>query len=160
MIFTLSEALDLFFRFGALGQLMLVLSLCLRRPLTARVLSLVPVVVCLAAYLLLTAPIPDADYGILRGWLLALTDALAYVIWFATLAFFRDGFAPRQWPWPVWLAIGLFGAWHGYFFVVLEGRGVAVTVGGVSTEPGCVGAGVVFPVTQLPSASATAWDTK
>lgn len=117
------EAVDLFFRFAAYGQLILLLALTLRRPVSMQQWSLLAVAVCALAYLLLTAPVDDQYYGLWRPLLLTLTDAFAYAIWFAAMAYFNDDFAPRRWPLSVkWLLCG-FALWHLVFFGILGGNG-------------------------------------
>lgn len=123
MQLTPMEALDIFLRCSAAGQLILLCGIYLRRPITGQKFSLLGVAVCTGAYLLLTAPIPDADYGVLRNIFLIFTDALGFMIWLAALYFFDDNFSPRKWPFPVKATIGLLILWHLYFFGVLEGRG-------------------------------------
>lgn len=118
------EGLDLFFRSATIGQIVLLGGVHLRVPLAARQLSLLSVALCMIAYLLLTAPLDDAQYGLWRNVLLIFTDALAYAIWFAALYAFDDEFAPGKWPPPVKIGGALFVVWHIYFFGVLEGSGV------------------------------------
>lgn len=124
MTLTLALALDVFFRCAAIGQLLLVAVLIGFWPLTLKRFSLLGVAVCLVSYLVLTAPIPDADYGLFRGVLLVITDAFGYWVWFAASVFFSARFTPRHWPWWLWLMLVSFGCGHIYFFGVLQGQGV------------------------------------
>lgn len=123
MNLTIIDALDIFLRCSAVGQLILICSIYLRRPVTGGKTALLGVAVCVAAYLLLTAPIPDEHYGALRNILLVFTDALAYSMWFAAMYYFDDSFSPRRWPRPLKAAIALFLVWYVYFFAILEGQG-------------------------------------
>lgn len=123
MQFTLITGLDIAFRLAAVGQLVLVCVLYLRRPWSGPKLSLLAVAVATASYLLLTAPIPDAYYGVARNVFLTLTDALAYSIWFAAMYLLVEGFRPSRWPLLVKVALGVFSLWYLYFFGVLQGRG-------------------------------------
>jgi AraC-like DNA-binding protein len=124
MDFSDVQIIDIFIRCGALGQLILICAVFLRRPITSPKLSLLGVEICAAAYLSLTAPIPDNYYGNWRNVLLVFTDALPYAIWLAAFYFLEDDFAPRRWPLLVKVGIGLFAVWHIYFFGFLAGRGI------------------------------------
>ncbi len=123
MHFTLISALDIAFRLAAVGQLLLVCVLYLRRPWSGPKLSLLAVAIATGSYLLLTAPIPDAHYGVARNVLLTLTDALAYSVWFAAMYLLVEGFRPSRWPLVVKVALGVFALWYLYFFGVRQGRG-------------------------------------
>lgn len=123
MQLTLITGLDIAFRLAAVGQLVLVCVLYLRSPWSGPKLSLLAVAIATAGYLLLTAPIPDAHYGVMRNIFLTLTDALAYSIWFAAMYLLVEGFRPSRWPLIVKVALGVFAVWYLYFFGVLQGRG-------------------------------------
>ena len=118
------EAVDLFFRFAAFGQIVLLLGLTLVRPASMRQWSLLAVAVCALAYLLLTAPVDDQYYGLWRPVLLTLTDAFAYAIWFVAMAYFNDSFSPRRWPLAVKLLLTTLALWHLVFFGLLGGNGL------------------------------------
>lgn len=118
------EAVDLLFRFAAFGQLILLLALTLRRPLSRHRWALLAVAICAMAYLLLTAPVADERYGLWRPILLALTDAFAYAIWLAAMVYFNDDFSPKRWPLGLKLLLAAFALWHFAFFVVLGGHGL------------------------------------
>ncbi|HEY7883651.1 MAG TPA: AraC family transcriptional regulator [Cellvibrionaceae bacterium] len=118
------QAVDLLFRFAAIGQLILLLALVLQRPLTYRQWTLLAVACCAMAYLLLTAPIADERYGLWRPILLTLTDAFAYAIWWAAMVYFNDSFSPRRWPLTSKLFLAVFAIGYLYFFTLLGGRGV------------------------------------
>lgn len=123
MQLTLITGLDIAFRLAAVGQLVLVCVLYLRRPWSGPKLSLLAVAIATASYLLLTAPIPDAQYGVARNIFLTLTDALAYSIWFAAMYLLVEGFRPSRWPLIMKVALGVFALWYLYFFGVRQGRG-------------------------------------
>lgn len=118
------ESLGIFLRCAAVGQLTLIGALFLRRPLSGKKLAFLAFSVCTAAYLLLTAPIPDVDYGLWRNLLLILTDAWPFALWFSVLYYFDDDFTPSEWPLYLKRALALYALWHLYFFGVLAGQGV------------------------------------
>ncbi|MDT8429614.1 MAG: AraC family transcriptional regulator [Pseudomonadales bacterium] len=118
------EAVDLFLRSLAVGQLLLLGALFLRWPLGLYRALLLGIGLSTVAYLLLTAPIPDADYGWLRPVLLVLTDAFAYLVWFLAQFAFNDEFRPRDWPRAIKFALWAYALWYVYFLGVLAGQGV------------------------------------
>ncbi|MFC3030968.1 helix-turn-helix transcriptional regulator [Pseudoalteromonas fenneropenaei] len=75
------EIFDLFFRFAAVGQLGLVLLWTVSHGTLAKRFSAALFILCIASYLLLTAPIEDEHYGWLRQLLLLFTDLTAIAIW-------------------------------------------------------------------------------
>ncbi len=116
---------DIVVRGAAIGQLILLLGVSLGRIFSgAGKASLLAAVVCGIAYLLLTAPVPNADYGVFRNFLLVLTDAWAYAIWLACMYLFHDGFSIRSLP--IWARgiLAAWVAWHLYFFGWLAGNGI------------------------------------
>jgi AraC-like DNA-binding protein len=114
---------DLFLRFFAVGQLSLLCHYLLTKKQNVISMLAVSVNVCLAAYLLLTAPIPDHYYGILRGILLFFTDIAPYLLWLLVLSLFKDNFDLVKWP--LWLKVimTLVLIWFIYFFGYMKGRG-------------------------------------
>jgi AraC-like DNA-binding protein len=78
----------------------------------------------LAAYLLLTAPVDDESYGLVRNVLLVFTDALPYAVWLATIYVLEDDLARARWPRALKLFVAAFATWHVIFFGLLEGRGL------------------------------------
>lgn len=125
MVFSTLELTDLALRAAAIGQLALLIGATLTRDSTreGKVL-LLAAVTCGIAYLLLTAPVPDAAYGVLRNILLVMTDAWAYALWLAAMYFFQVGFSVRRIP--LWLLpiVIIWIGWHLYFFGVLGGDGI------------------------------------
>lgn len=117
-------AVDLFLRSLALGQLLLLGVLFLRWPLGLQRILFLGTGLSAAAYLMLTAPIPDADYGWLRPVLLVLTDAFAYLVWLLAQFAFNDEFRPRDWPRTVKFSLGCYALWYVYFLGVFAGQGI------------------------------------
>ncbi|MDO3383871.1 helix-turn-helix transcriptional regulator [Gilvimarinus algae] len=118
-----AELLDICLRAAAIGQILLLSLGFLHRPWYPAKRALAWLALCAAGYLLLTAPIADAHYGPLRGWLLLLTDSVAYALWLATMLYFRDDFSPARWPKLLKGALLLYGLWFIYYFAVLQGIG-------------------------------------
>ena len=114
--------LDLFLRIAAIGQLLLIAAVHLRLPLRRGALPLLGVVLCVSAHLLLTAPI-TAWSGAWRNLLLLLTDASAWLVWFAAMRLLDDRFAAARWPWPLYATAALLLAWHVWFFGIHGGDG-------------------------------------
>ena len=118
------QIVDLFFRFAAVGQLILLIalySLYLKRAVNA---SSIGLAVCVAGYALLTAPIVDHHYGFLRNILLLVTDLTpAAILWFTSCLLnpkFRCSDVPK------WL-LAVISCWLlvlAYVFLVLAGRSV------------------------------------
>lgn len=124
MTFSTLALMDLALRSAAIGQLLLLMWIGINRE-SAREGNLLKlaVMVCSIAYLLLTAPVPDAAYGVFRNILLVLTDAWAYALWLAAMYLFQEGFSVRRIPlWARPVAI-LWLGWHLYFFGFTGGDG-------------------------------------
>jgi AraC-like DNA-binding protein len=123
MYLSFIDIFDLFLRFLAIGQLSLLCHFILSKSQKLTSMLAVAVSICLCAYLLLTAPIPDHQYGALRGALLFFTEIAPYLLWTLVFSLFRDDFQPNKWP--IWLktSIGLILIWFVYFFGYLQGRG-------------------------------------
>ena len=124
MSYTAIQILDLAFRCAAIGQLVLIMTVYLRRPWTSIKAALLAVAVCAVGYLILTAPVPNHEYGVLRNILLIFTDAFAYSIWLTAMFYFEDDFSPSRWPLVVKVILTGYGFWFIYFFGILAGRGV------------------------------------
>ena len=124
MYLPFTDIFDLFLRFLAVGQLSLLCNHILAKKRTSTAFLAVSVNICLAAYLLLTAPIPNHYYGILRGILLFFTEVAPYLLWLLVLTLFKDNFQPMKSP--LWLKtlISLILIWFIYFFAFMQGRGV------------------------------------
>ncbi|ALS97601.1 helix-turn-helix domain-containing protein [Lacimicrobium alkaliphilum] len=118
------QVVDLFCRFAAVGVLFSLLLNSVYRAVPKVAWSYAVLVVCCAAYLLLTAPIANHHYGWLRPPLLLLTDltslALLNLYWLHTKDKIVLSALPR------W-ALAISGAWLlwiGYFFLFRAGRGL------------------------------------
>jgi len=123
MYLSFIDIFDLFLRCLAVGQLSLLCHHILAKQQNLTAVLAVSVNICLAAYLLLTAPIPDHFYGVLRGILLFFTEVAPYLLWLLALSLFKDNFQPMRWP--LWLKtiILLTLVWFLFFFGYLKGRG-------------------------------------
>lgn len=115
-LFSLTAA-DIFVRAVGVGELLLIVVLLFRWPLHRTQIVQLCLVISIAAYLLLTAPVPDADYGILRNVLLVLTDSFVYLAWYLAMTSFDDEFEQERWP--TWLKVVLVG--YGLLFVYFLG---------------------------------------
>ncbi|GGF68679.1 AraC family transcriptional regulator [Alteromonas lipolytica] len=117
------QLLDLFFRFAAAGQLLIMAVFMFASARIRFARGKAALVVCLAAYVLLTAPIQDAAFGWFRPPLLLLTDLTSYALlllyWQAVhgVNLWHKLIAPAK-----FLAIGWF-AWLSVFFLGLKGHG-------------------------------------
>jgi AraC-like DNA-binding protein len=123
MYLSFIDIFDLFIRCLAVGQLSLLCHHILAKNQTLIAVLAVSVNICLAAYLLLTAPIPDHYYGALRGVLLFTTEVAPYLLWVLALSLFKDNFQPRRWPLWIKTIILLLLVWFLYFFGYMKGRG-------------------------------------
>ncbi|WDE12427.1 helix-turn-helix domain-containing protein [Thalassomonas haliotis] len=134
MTLSFPDLLDLLLRFLAVGQLSLLSLYLLSDSRELKALLGSSLAVCLSAYLLLTAPVPDHHYGILRGILLFFTELTPYLLWYFALALLDKGLVnggmlkehrrPKRWPLTAkTLAAGAI-LWFVYFFGYLQGRGI------------------------------------
>jgi AraC-like DNA-binding protein len=123
MYLSFIDIFDLFLRFLAVGQLSLLCHFILSKNQSLTSTLAVSVNICLCAYLLLTAPIPDHQYGALRGVLLFFTEIAPYLLWALVFSLFRDDFQPYKWPLWVKASIVLILIWFIYFFGYMQGRG-------------------------------------
>ena len=123
MTFSIAQLIDLALRVAGCGQLLLLALLFAQRPITERKFSLYAFTFCAGAYLCLTAPIPDAHYGALRGPLLLFTDAFAYSVWLLAALYFRDNFSVKHWPKPLQIGLACYAIGFCYLFLVLKGQG-------------------------------------
>ena len=118
------QMLDLFLRFAAVGQMLLLIVLVWYLGPTLCKTSLCLLLLCSIAYLLLTAPVANVHYGWLRPPLLLLTDLSSYallVVYWATVHH-----RSLHGNLPLWskFLLGLWFIWLGYFFLVEQGKGV------------------------------------
>jgi AraC-like DNA-binding protein len=123
MYLSFIDIFDLFLRCIAVGQLSLLCHHILAKQQNLTAALAVSVNICLAAYLLLTAPIPDHYYGALRGILLLFTEVSPYLLWLLALSLFKDNFQPMEWPLWIKTTIALTFIWFLYFFGYMKGRG-------------------------------------
>jgi AraC-like DNA-binding protein len=93
--------LDLFLRALILGQLLLLAGLLIRGLVSSEKFFLLACGISVAAMVMLTTPLPEAHFGLLRNLLLVLTDAFPVLFWFLIRYLLDDDFQPLQWPW--WL---------------------------------------------------------
>lgn len=124
MLLSVVDIVDLFIRFVCVGQLSLLSLYILSSRHDFRSFVAIGLLICLSAYLLLTAPIPNQDYGYLRGILLLFTEFIPYLIWLFAFSLLNDNFQPQDWS--AWLKILLISVtvWFIYFFGYLQGRGM------------------------------------
>ena len=118
---TLLSQLDLLIRMLVLGQLLLLGGLLLREPASRLRHLLLACGLSVAGLVLLTAPIPDEQYGLLRNVLLLLTDAFAFLFWLLICHLFEDDFAPGKWPRPIKGLLGILALVYVYALGVLAG---------------------------------------
>lgn len=118
---TLLSQLDLLIRILVLGQLLLLGGLLLREPASRLRHLLLACGLSVAGLVLLTAPIPDEQYGLLRNVLLLLTDAFAFLFWLLICHLFEDNFAPGKWPRPIKGLLGILALVYVYALGVLAG---------------------------------------
>ncbi|GGG60063.1 transcriptional regulator [Pseudohongiella nitratireducens] len=116
--------LDLLIRMMVLGQLLLLGGLVLREPASRLRLLLLACGLSVAGLVMLTAPIPDEQYGLLRNVLLILTDAFAFIFWLLICHLFEDDFNPGKWPTPVKWLLGLFGLVYLYALGIQAGGSI------------------------------------
>lgn len=123
MLLTDVQMLDLFFRFAAVGQLILLMLLLWRSKVIAAKAATNALLLCCSAYILLTAPVDDVHYGWLRPPLLLFTDLTAYallaVYW---QALHQQSLLSQLSGW-LKVMLSLWLAWLGYFFLLQQGKG-------------------------------------
>lgn len=123
MLLTDVQVLDLFFRFAAVGQLILLMLLLWRSKVMVTKAAMSALLLCCIAYILLTAPVDDIHYGWLRPPLLFFTDLTAYallaVYWHAV---HNQSLLSQLSGW-LKVMLGLWLVWLGYFFLLLQGKG-------------------------------------
>ena len=114
--------IDILLRMMVLGQLLLLGGLLLREPATTLRHLLLAAGISVAGLVMLTAPIPDQHYGLLRNLLLLLTDAFAFIFWLLIRYLFDDEFCPGKWSKPTRLALALAAAVYVYALGVQAGN--------------------------------------
>jgi len=124
IVLTKIQIVDVFFRFCAVGILMTYFAQTLIQQRDNGWRSVAWLIVCFIGYILLTAPIENHHYGILRPIFLWLTDLTAY----ALLAVYWHRVYRRSLflSMPLWAkaAFSLWVSYMGYFFLAEQGRGV------------------------------------
>lgn len=105
-----------------LGQLLLLGGLLLREPASVSRHLLLAAGISVSGLVLLTAPVPDELYGLLRNLLLILTDAFAFIFWLIIRHQFDDEFSPSRWSWPIKLMLALGAVVYVYALGVQAGN--------------------------------------
>lgn len=118
---TTINLVDLGIRIMVLGQLLLLGVLLLREPVTTIRHLRLAAGISVAGLVMLTAPIPDEEYGLLRNVLLMLTDAFSFIFWLLIRYQFDDDFRPSQWPEPVKYLLAVLALVYVYALGVLAG---------------------------------------
>ena len=124
MYLSLLEIFDLFIRFSTIGQLSILSIYALSKGCNLKTVLASAVAVCICSYILLTTPIPDQYYGVIRGVLLLFTEILPYILWCFALVLLKDEFSPGNWPQWIKVSLVLTLFWFTYFFGYLQGRGL------------------------------------
>lgn len=119
---TTLNLLDVLIRMMVLGQLLLLGGLLLREPASVTRHLLLAAGISVGGLVMLTAPVPDEQYGLLRNLLLILTDAFAFVFWLLIRHQFDDDFRPSRWPWPIKVTLALFAIVYVYALGVQAGN--------------------------------------
>jgi len=117
------ELSDLVLRFLIIGQLSALCIVLLSKKINNKSVLSVFLCLCLTSYLLLTAPIPDHQYGMMRGVFLLLVEIAPYVLWCLVYILFNGDLKLQNWS--VWLKaiVGAVLLWFLYFFGYLQGVG-------------------------------------
>lgn len=119
---SLIPLLDILIRMMVLGQLLLLAVLLAREPATTIKYLMLAIGLSVAGLVMLTAPIADEHYGLLRNVLLLLTDAFALLFWLLIRYLFEDDFQPARWPRPVKLTLGLLALVYFYALGIQAGN--------------------------------------
>lgn len=124
MYLSFFDLLDLFLRFLTVGQLSIISVFILSKTYNFKTTLAALITVCLSAYLLLTAPIPDKHYGIFRGIFLLFTEVFPYIFWCFAFSLLNDDFHPKNWSKWIKVTLVLVFLWFIYFFGYLQGKGI------------------------------------
>lgn len=117
------ELFDLFLRFVTLGQLVVLALYHLVKSPSLKSGLIALVCLSLSSYLLLTAPIDDEYYGVLRGIFLFFVEIGPYLLWCLAYLLFNDAL-PKQFSSVISQALlALALIWYLFFFAYLQGRG-------------------------------------
>ncbi|MCC3859661.1 helix-turn-helix domain-containing protein [Pseudemcibacter aquimaris] len=90
MDFNITTVTDIFFRVAAVGQLFMFFTILIRPNSFSRYKNILLLGLCIASYLLLSAPIADEQYGFLRNILLIFTDYMAFAFWLVIYPLFNQ----------------------------------------------------------------------
>jgi AraC-like DNA-binding protein len=121
---TLLSQFDLLIRMMVIGQLLLIGGLLLREPASRLRHLLLACGLSIAGLVLLTAPIPDEQYGLFRNVLLLLTDVFAFVFWLLICHLFEDDFNPGKWPRPLKGLLGILALVYVYALGIQAGSSI------------------------------------
>ena len=113
---------DILIRMMVLGQLLLLAVLLAREPASTIKTLKLAIGLSVAGLVMLTAPIAEEHYGLLRNVLLLLTDAFALLFWLLIRYLFEDDLHPARWPRPVKLMLGLLALVYFYALGVQAGN--------------------------------------
>lgn len=119
---SLIPLLDILIRMMVLGQLLLLAGLLSREPASTIKYLMLAIGLSVAGLVMLTAPVPDEQYGLLRNVLLLLTDAFAFLFWLLIRYLFDDDFTPARWPRVGKLMLGLLTLVYIYALAVQAGN--------------------------------------
>ncbi len=123
MYLSFFDLFDLFIRLISVGQLFLLCIYIASKDLKLNSLLAISVSICLISYILLSAPISNEHYGVLRGVLLFFTEVAPYLLWLLVFSLFKDDFQPQRWPEWLKITLGFTLIWFSYFFGYMEGKG-------------------------------------
>ncbi len=121
---TLLSQLDLLIRMMVIGQLLLIGGLLLRERASRLRHLVLACGLSIAGLVLLTAPIPDEQYGLIRNVLLLLTDAFAFIFWLLIHQLFEDDFNPGKWPGPLKGLLGILALVYFYALGIQAGDSI------------------------------------
>ena len=117
------QVIDVFLRFSTVGQLGLLIAFLVRK-YPVMPMAQVGLIICLIAYILLTAPIENEHYGSLRNILLLITDLTPFAALWFTLGKLNKHFKLAQQPKWVLVPLAMWIISLAYVFLVLGGSSV------------------------------------
>lgn len=118
------EVLDLFFRFSTVGILLFLASYLYIANQTEIKWPSMALIICISAYVLLTTPIPNHDYGWLRQPLLLATDLTSFaILWFSQAVLAPKSLGSKLAK-LIYLPIVMWCLFLAGFFLFTPGRGV------------------------------------
>lgn len=117
------EVLDLFFRFSTVGILLFLASYLYISNQTETKWPSMALIICISAYVLLTTPIPNRDYGWLRQPLLLATDLTSFaILWFSQAVLAPKSLSSKLAK-LIYLPIVMWCLFLAGFFLFTPGRG-------------------------------------